>query len=111
MAQQTTPIDEIIEEAFAAAREATSTMIAANPGSWYPCGFAWVRIRPARGKLVSALKDKKLGRTDDFEGGFVVHNPSNNHTQWMDAKAAGARAFAAVLTKHGFKAHAETRID
>lgn len=104
-------LDDIVNEAFIAAAEAAAKTIAENPGTWYPCGFAWVRIKPARGKLVSFLKDKKIGRTDEYEGGYVIYNPSHNPTQWMDAKADGARAFAQVLQKHGFKCSVETRMD
>lgn len=104
-------VDEILAEAFAAAKEAADKMIAENPTTWYPCGFAWVRIKPARGKFVVALKEAGKGRTDDYKPGFVVYNPSGNATQWMDAKAAGARAFAAVLKKHGVNCSPEVRID
>lgn len=104
-------VKAIADEAFEAAAVATQKYLDENPGQWYPCGFAWVKIKPARGKLVSYLKEEKLGRTDEFEGGFSVWNPSGNHTQWMDAKRAGAVAFAEVLKKHGINAFAQTRID
>lgn len=104
-------VDEILADAFAAAKRATDKMIAENPTTWYPCGFAWVRISPARGKFVTALKNKQQGRTDDFNGGFVVYNPSGNATQWMDAKALGARTFAEVLRKHNVNCTVETRMD
>lgn len=111
MLKITPEVYAIIVEAYEAARVATDKMIAENPNVWYPCGFAWVRIRPARGAIVTALKEKGLGRTDDYEGGFVIYNPSDNNTQWMDAKVAGARAFAEVFRKHGVKCNAESRID
>jgi len=100
-------------EAQAAAAKATQDHINANPDVWYPCGFAWVKIRPARGPFVAACKENDLGRTDDFEGGFVIYNPSGNHTQWMDAKEVGARAFVEVLKKHypTMKVSVQTRID
>jgi hypothetical protein len=90
-------IQQAISDALAAAAAATAKMIAENPGVWYPCGFATVRIKPARGKLVQALKDANIG-TLSFEGGYIVMNPSRNATQWMDAKAAGAHAFQQTLT-------------
>lgn len=101
----------LIDEAFVLAEMATQKHINNNPGVWYPCGFAWVRIRPARGAVVKYLKDNNIGHTDDYAGGLVVYNPSGNPTQWMDAKEAGARAFAAHLQLHGIKANAESRID
>jgi hypothetical protein len=101
----------IYEEASEAAQTATRALIDKHPEQWFPCGFAWVRIRPARGKFVNYLKLINAGRVDEYEGGYVVYNPSGNSTQWMDAKYAGARAFADVLKKHGIKALAEQRID
>ncbi len=99
-------------EAQAAAAKATQEYLNAG-NDWYPCGFSWVRIRPARGRFVDMCKDRNLGKTDDFEGGFVIYNPSGNHTQSMYAKKAGSEAFAAVMKKHfpTMKISAQTRID
>ena len=108
---------EVLQEAQTAAAQAAKALIDQNPNQWYPCGFSWVRIRPARGKLIDALKRVEIGRTDDFEGGYVVYNPSGNSTQWMDAKMAGSRVYAdklnAYFTANGIKAKAkaEERID
>ena len=103
---------DIYNEAQAAAAKATQEYLDAGH-HWYPCGFSWVRIRPAIGRFVTMCKDQKLGRTDDFEGGFVIYNPSGNSTQSMDAKKAGADAFVAVMKKHysTMKISAQTRID
>ena len=30
------------------------------------CGFAWINIKPARGKFVKFLKDNNIGRKDSF---------------------------------------------
>lgn len=104
---------DIYTEAQRAAAQAAQAHIDANPGVWYPCGFAWVKIRPARGRFVEMCKDQGVGRTDDFEGGFVIYNPSENSTQWMEAKEAGARAFVEVLRRHfpEMKVSVQTRID
>lgn len=103
----------IFREAQFAAELAARKHIQENPGVWYPCGFAWVKIRPARGRFVAMCKDQNVGRTDDFEGGYVIYNPSQNQTQWMDAKEAGAKAFVAVLKKHypDMKVKVHTRVD
>ena len=77
----------------------------------YPCGFAWVNIKPARGQFVKVMKKMKLGRTDDYYGGYTVWNPSEWNGQNMDVKEAGARAFAAELRKHGLKCSVATRLD
>lgn len=105
------PIKKLVEEAFNKAAEATNKIVLENPGIWYPCGFAWVRLKPARSKLAQYLKDAGLGQTDSYAGGIVVYNPSRNSTQWMDAKVAGAVAFANHLRAAGFNAIAESRID
>ena len=72
-------IHEIIAEGFAAAQKASELMIKENPGQWYPCGFSWVSIKPARGPLVKTLKEMGLGFTSEF-GGFTVYNPMINPT-------------------------------
>ena len=101
----------IIEEGLRVAAIAAQAEIDRNPGVWYPCGFAWVKIRPARGIFVKVMKEMGIGRVDEYEGGFSVWNPSQNSTQWMDAKIEGARAFANHLQKHGVKASAYSRMD
>jgi hypothetical protein len=102
----------IIEEALLACRQAIDAHIAANPGIWYPCGFAWVRIKPARGRFVEALKERNLGQVDDYEGGLLV-SPASGSTQWMDAKEIGCKAFVAVVKKHypEMRIYVSTRID
>jgi hypothetical protein len=99
-----------ILKAVAAARQAAQAHINANPGVWYPCGFAWVKIQPARGRWVRAMKELGIG-DKACDGGYIVYNPSNNHTQWMDAKEKGAHAFANALKAHGVSATVHTRID
>lgn len=86
-------INQVIDEALAAAAHSTVLYLSENPDKWYPCGFADVRIRPARGPLVSALKKRGLGSTALYGGGFVISNPSKNGTQSLSAKAVGVRAF------------------
>jgi hypothetical protein len=100
----------IWKKAQQAAVDATKKTIEANPNQWYPCGFAWVRIKPARGAFVDFLKKIDAGYTSE-DGGYVVHNPSGHHTMWMDAKYDGACACAAVLREHGINATAEQMID
>jgi hypothetical protein len=102
---------DLFRRAELAAAEATQKMLNENPGVWFPCGFAWVTIRPARGRFVSMLKDQDVGRTDSYEGGYAIWNPSRNSTQWMDAKIAGCRAFAEVLREAGIKCSVNSRID
>ena len=104
-------IHAIINVALAAAGEATDKHIAENPGVWFPCGFASVNIKPARGPFVTWLKKHGVGHTDEYLGGYTIYNPSGNPTQWMDAKEKGARAFAAELKKFGLNCTVHARMD
>lgn len=101
----------IYAKAKDAAIKAANEKIAENPGEWYPCGFASVKISPARGKFVQMLKDAEIGYTDSFNGGYVVNDPAQLLTQWLDAKYAGAKAFARVLQENGIKAYPQSMID
>jgi hypothetical protein len=103
----------VLDEAFDAAAAATIRYLNSHPDQWYPCGFSWVKIKPARGRLVEALKEQGLGKTDEFEGGFQVYNPGKNFTQCMDAKYEGSKAFVEVLKKHypNLTAYPVSRID
>ena len=92
-------IQAIIDTAFDNASEATDTYLRSSNG-WYPCGFSGVRIKPARGKLISYLKDNRIGHRDEYEGGWLIWNPSMNGTQSMDAKIAGSEAFVKTIRKH-----------
>lgn len=102
--------EEIYSKALEAANLATQKYLQ-EPHDWYPCGFAWVRISPARGKFVSYLKEIELGHRDASEGGYVIHNPSRICTQSMNAALAGAQAFAEVLRANSINAFAESHID
>lgn len=103
-------VKEIVQLALDAAAEATQKYLNDHPGEWFPCGFAWVKIKPARGQFVAYLKANKLGHSS-YTGGYDVWNPSGNTTQSMYAKEAGAIAFANVLQSHGVKCIVETRED
>lgn len=105
-----TAIEELITEAFDAAKVATDAYLTAHPDQWYPCGFAWVTIRPAMGPLVTQLKKMKVG-SRGYNGGWEIWNPAGHNTQCMDAKYAGARAFADVLQRRGYKCTPGQRMD
>lgn len=72
------------------------------------CGFAWITIKPARGKFVSWCKENKLGSTSSM-GGFTIW--VSEFGQSMARKEEYARAFAKVLNQHGINAYADSRID
>jgi hypothetical protein len=101
-----------IDMALQKAAEATQAYLDAHPDHWYPCGFAWVNIKPARGPLAKVLKERQLSSPGVY-GGLQVYNPSGNHTQCMDAKEAGARAFVDFLKPlyPAYKISVGTRID
>lgn len=72
------------------------------------CGFAYVRIRPARGKFVKFLKDNRIGYTS-YEGGYKVS--VNAFNQSMERKLAYAVAFCKVLDSYNINAYPESRLD
>ena len=81
------------------------------------CGFASVRIRPARGKFGSFLKKAGVG-DNGWNGGYRISyyevmppDHKYRHTQSMDIKEVACEAFANALTKYGLKAGYESRAD
>ena len=100
----------IYREAMVAARIATEKMIEENPGFWYPCGFSWITIHPANCRFANYLKSKGVGQKA-YGSGLQIWNPSNNVTQWMDAKVAGSQAFKDVLTKYDIVCKVHMRED
>ena len=73
------------------------------------CGFAWVSIRPARGRFVAYLKSRKIGGVDHYAGGYSVS--SRLMVQSMALNEAYAEAFAGVLRAANIEASAHSRID
>ena len=73
------------------------------------CGFAWVKIRPARGKFVQFLKDKEIGSKDNYEGGYTIW--CHEFGQSLTRKEAFVGAFAKVLREYGIDAYGQSRID
>jgi hypothetical protein len=105
-------IAELLEKAFDAARKATDEHYAKNPNQWFPCGFAWVRF-PGKSPVVTVLKEVygDRGGHKGYPKGWDVWNPSADHGQWMDAKVAGANAFAKVMNDAGYECYADCRMD
>jgi hypothetical protein len=73
------------------------------------CGFAWVKITPARGKFVKWLKDNRIGRSNSYEGGYDIS--ISDYNQSLQKKEAYANAFAKVLVDKGINAYANSRMD
>lgn len=99
-------------EIFAEA-QAVAVSIAATVQDGYPCGFAWIRIKPARGKFVTYLKANKIGRGDEYFGGHLISATqiSGWNGQNMDSKEAICRAAVEVLAKYGINCDIVSRID
>jgi hypothetical protein len=80
------------------------------------CGFASATIYPARGRLVSWLKDNKIG-SNGYRGGWrissydIMKGHSHCSTQSLDIKETACDAFCDVLKKYGIEAYSEGRAD
>ena len=81
------------------------------------CGFANVKVYPARGRFVSFMKKADIG-SSGYKGGWRISYYDimpNDHkyrgTQSMDIKEEGCRAFADALEKYGITAYMESRAD
>ena len=72
------------------------------------CGFADVRIKPARGKFVSFLKKNDIGYTS-YLGGYTI--PCHEGDQSLELKEAYVRAFAKVLKDSGITAYTTSNMD
>ena len=70
------------------------------------CGFAWINIKPARGKFVKFLKDNDIGRKDSYYGGYTIWV---SVSKWIGKSYA--RAFAKVLGDNGITAYNMSRLD
>lgn len=105
-------IEGLLDQAFQEAKKATEAYLMKYPNDWFPCGFAWVHM-DGRSPVVRVLK-KKFPKKAGHPGhpkGWDIWNPSDHPTQCMDAKMAGARAFADVLNQAGYKCYADGRMD
>jgi hypothetical protein len=107
---------EVFAEAKAAAQVAYDEAVE-NQTHWFPCGFAWVTVKPARGSFVTWCKAKGLG-SKAYGGGWqfwsseVVNEMwTANQGQCMELKYAACRAFAEVLKANGLDAYADQRMD
>lgn len=80
------------------------------------CGFAWIRIKPARGPLVKWLKNQGKGDKGVY-GGWTLSpydfNPNLGRTQSMQRKEAAMTAACKVLRTYypESKIWVESRLD
>lgn len=109
------PSPEQIMNLACKAAQAASDASEAKQSSWYPCGFANIVIRPARGKFVAFLKSRNIGGKN-YGGGYYVssYDFSSQSQQWcqsMYVKADATAAAARVLREHGINADTVSRMD
>ena len=81
------------------------------------CGFANVKIYPARGKFIKFLKGIGIG-DNGYKGGWRISyydimplDHPKRSTQSMDIKEEACDAFADALEKYGIKSYMESRAD
>jgi hypothetical protein len=101
-----------LEEALAAAKSAARAAHA-RLGDRDTCGSARVSIYPARGKLVTVLKRRGIGRSLQGYGYLIWASELHdvNLSQSITVHEKAAKAFAAVLSKHGVKAYSGAAMD
>lgn len=76
------------------------------------CGFAWVRIRPARGAFVTWCKANNIGH-NGYGGGWEIASWafSGSNSQSYEKAMAAANAAAGVLKSFGITAYVDGRLD
>lgn len=105
---------EIFEKACKAAQE-SSDYAEATTDHWYPCGFAWINIKPARGPFISWCRKNAIGGKA-YEGGwnitsYAVCRQTATWSQSMVVKSAGVDAAVRVLRENGINAYPCNRMD
>ena len=100
-------------QALLTAAIAAGNAAVAHKRDGYPCGFAYLNIKPARGPFVNYLKQRGIGRADSYHGGYTLssYDCCNFNGQNMDTKEDGVRAFAAVLKSAGVNCTTYSRMD
>ena len=104
-------IQAIKLEAEQAANQAQATFLSQHGERAY-CGFSWVDVFVDRTNSKEAKLLKEIGFKRDYKPKCLnLWSPGNYHGQSMDVLEAGARAYAEVLRKHGFRAYMGSRAD
>ena len=76
------------------------------------CGFAWVDVFVERTNSKEAKLLKEIGFKNSWRRKVLnLWKPGNYNGQSMDVLEAGARAYAEVLSKYGFRAYMGSRAD
>jgi hypothetical protein len=125
--------EQIFNTALKAAHDAVAAEVARMPeGNHMDCGFAWVVVKPARGKFISYCKEqiekayldapsseKRVAKSraestygdKHWNGGWCFWSPAKYNGQSIRFHEAGAKAFAKVLVDNGINAFADSRYD
>ncbi len=106
----TITLGDIHAEASDAAVTATQKVIDRVGEQFGMCGFAWVEVYDIKLNTKMGKAFAAIGFTKAYGKGIQLWNPSNSPTQNIDAKEAGAAAYAAVLQKYGFKSYMGSRL-
>ena len=83
----------------------------------YPCGFAWVTVRPENKGNTKLGKEERrvlesMGFSKDWTGkAWQIWNPGKVNVQNVDVKEAGDQAYADVMSSAGFNASCGSRLD
>jgi hypothetical protein len=112
-------IPEIHQKALTVAKTATvdylANWTAKTGGNEYGepmyCGFAWVELPGIKLSTKIGKAFASVGFKKGYRSGLQLWNPSDHHGQSMDAKEAGADAYAEVLESYGVKAYGASRAD
>lgn len=76
------------------------------------CGFAWVDVYVPRTNCKEAKLLKVVGFSNSWKKKCLnLWKPGEYYGQSMSVLEAGARAYAEVLQKYGFRAYAGSRPD
>lgn len=75
----------------------------------YPCGFAWVRVKPANSTFAKWLVSNNYAMKDSYQGGVLIW--VYDYNQSADHKEAHACAMANVFEEFGIKCSAGSRLD
>ena len=104
-------IQAIKLEAELAAKTAEDAYLAEHGENAY-CGFAWVDVFVERTNSKEAKMLKEIGFGTSYRPKTMnLWRPGNYNGQSMDVLEVGARAYAEVLSKHGFRAYMGSRAD
>ena len=91
--------ESVHSEALQAAAKATQEYISKYGEGYFSCGFAWVSVS-IKGNTKVGKSFIERGFSKNYGGGYMLWNPSGHHTQDVNAKEEGARAYVSTLKKY-----------